>query len=215
VKPGGKNYFITDGEWDIGKVLVCTGKWEPNLIKVMEKNDIYNLRLSWFAGWCDNDINFLSTMEFLKGVEIYGSSEIRDLSPLYSLINLEFLGIDDYSKADLDFSKFTSLKICLISWCSKYKNLFKVNTLKHLLINKYPYENLNELSDLKDLELLDITSRKLQSLEGIQNLNKIKVLKLFRCTSLVDISGIESLTELKELDIDSCKKISNLNKKTL
>jgi Leucine-rich repeat (LRR) protein len=177
----------------------------------MEKNDIYNLRLSWFAGWCDNDINFLSTMEFLKGVEIYGSTEIRDLTPLYSLSGLEFLGLDDYMKADLDFSKFGNLKICLIYWCSKYKHLFKVNTLKHLLINKYPYENFNELSNLKNLEILDVTSRKLQSLDGIQDLNKLKVLKLFRCTSLVDLTGIEHLTELKELDIDTCKKITNLN----
>lgn len=211
VIPNSKNYFITDGDWGTGKVLVCTGKWEPNLIEVMKNNSLYNLRLSSFAGWCDNDIKFLSTLEFLKGVEIYGSSEIRDLTPLYSLANLEFLAIDDYMKTDLDFSKFTELKICLISWCSKYKNLFKVNTLKHLLINKYPYENFNELSNLKNLEILDVTSRKLQSLDGIQDLNKLKVLKLFRCTSLVELTGIEHLTELKELDIDTCKKITNLN----
>jgi hypothetical protein len=209
VGPNRKNYFITDGDWGTGKVLVCTGKWEPNLIEVMKNNSIYNLRLSWAAGWCDDDINFLSTMEFLKGVEICG--EIRDLTPLYSLSSLEYLAIDDYIKADLDFNKFSNLKICLISWCPKYKNLFKVNTLKHLLINKFPYENLNELSNLKNLEIIDITSRKLQLLDGIQALNKLKVLKLFRCTNLLELNGIEYLTELKELDIDTCKKITNLN----
>ncbi|WP_312475245.1 hypothetical protein [Neobacillus sp.] len=209
--PKGQNYFITDGDWDIGKVLVCTGKWESNLIEIMKNNGIYNIRLSGSVGWSDNDISFLSSIKFLKGVEIYFSSDIKDMTPLYSLSSLEFLGIDDYIKTDLDFSNFNNLKICLISWCSKYKNMFNVNTLKHLLINKYPYESLKELSNLKNLEILDITSRKLQSLDGIQALNKLKVLKLFKCTHLVELKGIEHLTELKQLDIDTCNKLNNLN----
>jgi hypothetical protein len=210
IVPNNLNYFITDGDWETGKVLVCTGKWEPNLIEIMKNNGIYNIRLSGSVGWCDKDISFLSSMEFLKGVSIYFSPEIKDLTPLYSLSGLEFLAIDDFIKTDLDFGRFPKLKVCLISWCSKYKNFFKMTTLKHLLINKYPYQNLRELSSLKNLEILDITSRKLKSLDGIQDLNGLNVLKLFRCTSLVELSGIEHLTELKELDIDTCKKINNL-----
>jgi hypothetical protein len=44
------NYFITDGDWNIGKVLVCTGVWNPKLIGIMQENGIVNLRLSGSVG---------------------------------------------------------------------------------------------------------------------------------------------------------------------
>ncbi|MBE4906952.1 hypothetical protein IMZ08_02630 [Bacillus luteolus] len=208
--PNNDNYFITDGSWNIGKVLVCTGEWDPKLIEVMRENGIVNLRLSGSVGREGKDINFLSSIPFLKGIEIYFSS-IKDLSPIYSLEELEVLGLDGYIKAEFDFNKLPKLKKCFITWNKKYQNLFDVSTLNHLIIDKYPFENLNAMSNLKDLEILDITSRKLQSLKGIESLKKLQELKMFRCVNLIDLSGIEYLTELRVLDINTCRKIHNLN----
>jgi hypothetical protein len=146
----------------------------------------------------------------LKGIEIYFSS-IKDLTPIYSLKELEVLGLDDFIKAELDFNRLPKLKKCFITWNKKYKNLFDVSTLNHLIIDKYPYENLVAMSKLKDLEILDITSRNLQSLKGIESLNKLQELKMIRCTNLVDLTGIEYLAELRVLDINTCRKIHNLN----
>lgn len=98
--PNNENYFITDGDWNIGKVLVCTGEWNPKLIGVMQENGIVNLRLSGSVGWEGKDINFLSSIPFLKGIEIYFSS-MNDLTPIYSLKELEVLGLDGFIKAEL------------------------------------------------------------------------------------------------------------------
>ncbi|MCA1063731.1 hypothetical protein QTG56_11080 [Rossellomorea sp. AcN35-11] len=199
-----QSYFITEGDWNTGKVLVCTGEWKNSMSEVMQNNGIYNLRLSGSVGWTDNNIDFLSTLQFLKGVEIYFSlSTSLDLTPLHSLKNLEFLGIDDYVKGEVDFAKLTNLKNCFISWSSKYKKI----ELKHLVINKYPYENLKEISEMRNLEYLDITSRKLLNLDGIQALEMLKVLKLYRCSNFESLTGIEYLPNLKELEISTCNKL--------
>lgn len=206
-----QDYFVTEGECNTGKVLVCTGDWKNYMSEVMQNNGIYNLRLSGAVGWKGNSINFLSTLQFLRGIEIYFSfSPLKDLTPLYSLEKLEFLGIDDYVKGEVDFAKLTNLKTCLISWSSKYKNFNKQKELKHLVINKYPYENLKEISEMKKLEYLDITSRKLLTLDGIQALETLKVLKLYRCSNLRSLTGIEYLPNLKELEVDTCNKLHSV-----
>ncbi|KPB05721.1 leucine-rich repeat domain-containing protein [Bacillus sp. CHD6a] len=204
-------YFITEGDWNTGKVLVCTGDWNNYMGEVMQNKEIYYLRLSGAAGWKDNNINFLSTLQFLRGIEIYFSfSTLIDLTPLYSLENLEFLGIDDFAKGEIDFAKLTKLKTCLISWSSKYKNFNNQTELKHLVINKYPYENLKEISEMMKLEYLDITSSKLLTLDGIEALETLNVLKLYRCSNLRRLTGIEYLPNLKELEVDTCNKLHSV-----
>ncbi|MFC4323293.1 leucine-rich repeat domain-containing protein [Litchfieldia salsa] len=204
-----KKYFIDTGEKNSGDCLVLTSYWDESLKDIMLKKEIKNLRLSRFTGWADKDVSFLKTLPFLKGVEVY-ADDIKDLSAMYDLKSLEYIGLDCNLSFDLDMINFKKLKTLQVKWNKHFKNMFNVSSIESLNIIKYPNEDLVALSNYSNLKKLQLTSTKLKTLKGIDNLINLKAVDLFKCNQLESLESIDHLESLEEFEAENCKKLNNL-----
>jgi hypothetical protein len=205
-----KRFFIDTGEKNSGNCLVLTSYWDESLRDIMFEKEINNLRLSRFAGWKDNDVSFLKTLPFLKGVEVY-ADDIRDLSSMQDLKLLEYIGLDCNLSFDLDLNSFVNLKTLQVKWNKYIKNMFNLSSIEYLNIIKYPYEDLFALHNYTNLKKLQLTSSKLKSLKGIDKLINLRSVDLFKCNQLETLESVDRLEILEELDVQNCKKLNNLN----
>ncbi|MFZ6727281.1 hypothetical protein ACO0K2_17455 [Undibacterium sp. MH2W] len=199
-------YFIDEDENGFGRCLVLTDLWRDEFAQVMISNKISNLRLSSSAGWSGKDISFISTLEFLTGIEIY-SWNIKDISPIFENKNLRFIGLQCEFTSPADFSKLEKLEVCKVFWRNKIDGLFSCRMLRHLNIVEYPFESLRELSELNALQRLQLSSKKLSTLSGMASLTSLKNLDLANCSNLVDVSELSKCIDLQTLEINGCKKI--------
>ncbi|WML46762.1 hypothetical protein RCG23_14045 [Neobacillus sp. PS3-34] len=202
-------YFITTGEKNSGDCLVLTGNWDESFRNILLKKEINNLRLSRSAGWKDNDLSFLKTLPFLKGIEVY-ADDIRDLSVMNDLKLLEHLGLGCNLSLDLDFNNFENLKTFQGRWNKHLINIFNLSSIENLNIINYPYEDLVAVNNFYNLKRLQLTSTKLKTLKGIDNLINLKIIDLFGCTQLESLESIDRLELLEEIEVETCKKLNTL-----
>ncbi len=143
-------------------------------------------------------------------MDVYGA-DVKDLTPLVHISTLESLGLQcKFSKAP-DFSQFNKLRIFKATWRPKVETIFNNQSVEHLNIENYPYEDLSRLYKLEKLERLQLTSRKLVSLKGIEKLKSLKILDLYNCQQLQSLYGVERCQSLKSIEIESCKKLTDAN----
>lgn len=203
-------FFIDEAENNMGRCLVLTAPWEEGFKSVIEQENISVLRLSQSAGWKGDNISFLSELSGLRGVEVYAWG-IKDLTPLQSVVGLEYLGLQcEFTKAP-DFSIFENLKICKLVWRPKAKTVFSCSGLSLLNIVNYPSEDLNDIKHMQALERLQLTSRKLVSLSGIENLTSLSVLDLADCSKLENLAGVDQCQQLATVELEGCKKINDVS----
>ncbi|MGL6515358.1 hypothetical protein [Aeromonas caviae] len=154
-----EKYLIDEVENGMGRCLVLTAPWSDSFKSIIDKENISVLRLSQSAGWNGNDISFINYLPSLSGVEIY-SWGVKDITPLESISNLEYLGLQcEFTKAP-DFSKLKKLKVLKLFWRPKAKTIFSCDELNLLNIVNYPSENLKELNRMSLLRRLQLTSKK-------------------------------------------------------
>lgn len=203
-------FFIDDAENSMGRCLVLTAPWSGGIKSIIEKENISVLRLSQSVGWKGDDISFLKELPSLRGVEVY-SWGVKDLTPLQSLKELEYLGLQcEFSKAP-DFSDFKSLKICKLLWRPKAKTIFSCSSLSLLNIVNYPSGDLTDIESMKDLQRLQLTSKKLVSLSGVEKLVSLSTLDLAECSKLENLSGVEKCQQLETVELEGCKKIHDIS----
>lgn len=193
-----------------GNCMVLTSSWKDHLYKVIESESVAILRLSEASGWKDSDIEFISNLDSLIGIEIY-SWKVKSLAPLLSLKNLKHIGLQCNFDSNFDFSVFQNLELCKIKWSGKVKNLFLCDTIKFLNIVDYPHVDLSLLSKMVNIEKLQLVSRKLESLRGIANLSKLTNLDLSQCPALVSLEGVSLLQNLSSVELFNCKKIHDIS----
>jgi hypothetical protein len=226
-------FIIEDHEIGIGKCLVLKSNWSSSYEAVIKENNISTIRLSFSNGWTDLDLSFLKNIHALKGIEIY-SWKVNDLTPLYNLQNLIFIGIQADIKKKFELSKFSKLKILKIFWNDKVKQLYDCLNLEHINVVNFPYESFTAISNLSKLIRIQITSKKFSSTEGISKfrvledldthdckklnsfveLNKVKGLRklqLSNCPNISDIDAVGELNNLELLIMENCGKIKNIN----
>jgi Leucine-rich repeat (LRR) protein len=80
-----------------------------------------------------------------------------------------------------------------------------------MVIIKYPYENIVELSSLGNLKILHIYRSKIKLLEGIERLKLLEELSLSRNNYLENINIIKDIRSLNKLSIEKCKKLIDYN----
>ena len=194
-------YFIDEVENGMGRCLVLTAPWSDSFTSIIDKENISVLRLSQSAGWSGNDISFISNLTCLSGVEIY-SWGIKDITPLESISNLEYLGLQcDFTKAP-DFSKLKKLKVFKALWRPEAKTIFSCDGFNLLNIVNYPSGNLTELNEMSLLRRLQLTSKKIRTLSGIEKLSSLSTLDLAGCPKLEDLSGIDKCQQIEIVEID-------------
>lgn len=202
-------YFIDEVENGMGRCLVLTAPWSDDFKSLIDKENISVLRLSQSAGWSGNDISFISDLTCLSGVEIY-SWGIKDITPLESISNLEYLGLQcEFTKAP-DFSKLKKLKVFKAQWRPKAKTIFSCGELNRLNIVNYPSENLKKLNRMSLLRRLQLTSKKIRTLSGIEELSSLSTLDLAYCPRLEDLSGIDKCQQIEIVEIENCKRVYDI-----
>ncbi len=204
-----EKYFIDEVENGMGRCLVLTAPWSDSFKSIIDKENISVLRLSQSAGWNGNDISFINYLPSLSGVEIY-SWGVKDITPLESISNLEYLGLQcEFTKAP-DFSKLKKLKVLKLFWRPKAKTIFSCDELNLLNIVNYPSENLKELNRMSLLRRLQLTSKKIKSLSGIEELSSLSILDLADCPKLEDFSGIDKCQQIEIVEIENCKRVYDI-----
>ncbi|MGY8773176.1 hypothetical protein [Spongiibacter tropicus] len=206
------SYFIDSAENGMGLALVLKGPWSDDFIGIIKKEHISVLRLSYSAGWKGENISFLENLQGigLRGVEVY-AWDIKDITPLEFIPDIEYLGLQcQFTKAP-DFSGFRRLKICKFQWRPKAISIFNCSNLEVLNIINYREENLKILKNMPDLKRLQITSRKLTSLTGIELLEHLRILDLAECTNLKSLDGIEKCKKLQIVELENCKRVSDVS----
>lgn len=188
---------------------MLTAPWSDDFKSIIDKENIAMLRLSQSAGWNGNYISFINYLPSLSGVEIY-SWGVKDITPLESISNLEYLGLQcEFTKAP-DFSKLKKLKVLKALWRPKAKTIFSCDELNLLNIVNYPSENLTELNRMSLLRRLQLTSKKIKSLSGIEELSSLSILDLADCPKLEDLSGIDKCQQIEIVEIENCKRVYDI-----
>ena len=200
------DFEVREDEHKIGKVLIVKGGWSSEISDYMLKEGIYALRLTDSFGFKGEDLSFLPSLTFLKGLELYCWGA-KNVELLEALPQLEVLGLQFRSSKKIDFSKFFKLRVAKLTWAKELESLLSLNTIEYLNVQNYPYKTLEPIEHMKKLKKLYLTSRKLESLEGIEYLENLEELDLYNCQQLISIAGVEKLYKLKKIEIESCNKL--------
>jgi internalin A len=137
--------------------------------------------------------------------------EIINFESIYSLNKLEKIYINPMKNFTFDVSQFNKLKHLGIEYWKGIKNIGKIKTLESMVIIKYPYENIVELSNLGNLKILHIYRSKIKLLEGIERLKLLEELSLSRNNCLENINIIKDIKSLNKLSLEKCNKLIDYN----
>ena len=207
------NYVIENHENGYGKCLVLHAPWHDDFADIIRDEKISVLRLSQSVGWTDDNIRFISKINGygIKGIEIY-SWNIKDISPIGEISDIEHIGLQcEFTKAP-DFSLFKKLKSAFLLWRPKAKTIFSCSNLEFINIANYPFEDLTPFSSFTKLKKLYLTSRKIISTSSIEFLISLEELDLYGCVKLESLQGLDKCSYLRRLEFENCKKIYDIEK---
>lgn len=207
-----KTYKIIDHGDGWGPILLPTGPWSDDFIKVIKRKNITGLRFSFSFGWRDVDMSFLAGLKDLglRKIDIY-HWDVKDVSPLGFLPELESISLQTLLTTAPDFTQFKNLTHFFTNWRTKTASALNCSALEYLNIVNYPREDLENLRHMKALKSLYLSSRKLTSLKGVEDLSALEKLDLYACTQLRSLNGIEGCQRLQSVDVHSCNKLGDLS----
>ena len=131
-----------------------------------------------------------------------------NLESIYNLKELREITFQKKQKFELDISKFPKLEHFGGEYWKGLINLEKAYTLTSMVIRKYPYPDLENVSNLQKMERLHIYSSQIQSLDGVERL-PVRELCLAKNNKLEDIHKINEVSSLESLQIEGCKRLEN------
>ncbi len=205
------NYEILGNEKD-GWCLNLLGAWCSEIAQVMVKENISSLLLKRSIGWCDSDLSFLSDVPYIRKLCLF-AGDLLDLSLLNNLTQLDTLYLEcPAAKIGPDFSALTRLKDLRVDWKPCYMSLFENENISYLHIQGFKEQDLRHLAQLTFLNDLVLIGGSINSLDGIQSLTKLSTVMLYQCTKLQSIGDIVNCNTLTEVRIESCKKITDMEK---
>jgi hypothetical protein len=201
--------YITEHDHLNHNVLVLTGTWQSDFVKLFKKNKVNGIRLSHSAGWKNAPLDFIVQLENLHSFELY-NAETKDISILNTQPQLQHISLACPFKKT-DFSTFKDLVIFMSSWRRGCESVLELKQLYYINMSAYPYEDLTPLNPLKNLKRLYLQSRKLAALNGIELLPQLSQLQLSYCSNLADISKVNSSQSIEEVEFYNCKKASHID----
>src|SRR5882757_3308363 len=205
--PSKLDFQVRADEHGVGKVLMPTSPWDNAYADFLHSQKITAIGLSYSLGYRGESIDFITQFPWLRSLEVY-SVEVRDLSPINRLSNLEVLGLQ--TKAANGFAlRDAPLRIAMIQWNHKLSPLFELQTLEYLNVSNYPYVDVVPINKLVNLQRLSITSRKLQTFKGIEALSALSHLDLANCPQLLSIEEVRVKLSISHLEIEGCRHVSN------
>ncbi len=135
-----------------------------------------------------------------------------NLDVLYEMPKLRSLTISlEIPKDGLHLSRL-NLVSYRGDWSKRIRGLEQATSIKILHLTQYKEKDLNKLSSLTSLVKLHLTQGTLISLEGIEHFTNLQELELYGLRKLETLGLSKKNANLVKLDIESCKKIHDLEK---
>lgn len=201
-------YEIVDDEVT-GERLNLISPYSDEVQDLIDERKIQSILLSQRLGWESQSIDFLKEINGLKCLYLY-DDELLDLSVIEELYELELLFLECRKvKISPNFESLNKLNYVSIDWRPCFKSLYLNTNIQKMRIDYFNDNDLSKFSVSPKLEELDLVMGPITSLKGIENFPNLKKLVIYRCTKLTDISELEHI-ELTNIEIESCKKIDNL-----
>ncbi|HKV38806.1 MAG TPA: hypothetical protein VJX67_06310 [Blastocatellia bacterium] len=199
---------LEDGTY--GPRAVLNSGWSDSVIDYLTNNGVVELELNQAKGWRGGDLSFLSEFPALKSFKIFDFN-IKDITPIHFLHDLRELGVTTYCLTEIDFSAFPRLDTCGLEWGRrKASSISDCTTLKKLMVSCYKGKDVDPFARLINLESLAILVAPVGNLHGLNALRNLRRLRLGRLTRLTSLAGIEGLADMEELNVDTCRAISNI-----
>ncbi|MGM0924055.1 MAG: leucine-rich repeat domain-containing protein [Bacillota bacterium] len=188
--------------------VIIASKYLKECIQYVNSQSIKSLSID-FEYYNEQGLDFLKECPNVEKILI-DNPYLKDFSGIYHLEKIKVLIIMD-GKANLDFTKISSLELLKLEWNKKVSGLGHLINLKSLEIKSYkPHDGtLSELTNLSKLEELILNHGSVNSLDGLKDNIALKSLGLYYLKNLHCINEI-ILTNVQELIIENCKKIGNI-----
>lgn len=197
-----------EGEFGL-KAIVKTAFSDIILESLVERR-VSDLELNQAKGWRGPDLRFLEKLKGLRSLQLL-DFRVKDISPIVRLVDLENLKLVGYFSSQIDFSRFSRLKSCVLEWWPNIRGLFECKGLRVLSVNRFSKNDMAPFAQLENLESLTLLNAPIDDIRAVSALKKLRKLRLGNLRRLKSLQGIESLNLLEELDIDTCKAISSLH----
>ena len=206
-----KSFEIGDDEHGFGNCMLIRSGWSDLLSRTWNAGRFRCLRLSESMGWKDDSVEFLETFpkNYPDSIEIY-SERITNITPLRRFDGLKKIGLATKDAEGFESSQFPHLEVLTYSWTkSGHLDVFP-DSLKTLMIDRYPKPNLNDIPPAKNLENLLIGARRLKDLSGIEKFPNLKKLELLDVVALDRIDELSCLKKLEDIVLFDARKIKEI-----
>jgi Leucine-rich repeat (LRR) protein len=190
--------------------LLIKGEWQEGYKEYILENKITALYLNYAKGWKCGDYSFLSELTSIEELNIISSS-CSGLESIEKLSNLEELSISCDSKSVVDFQKLKKLKKCYLYWWKGVKNIFKLESLTDLYLDKLKLNDYSIIGELKNIEALKIYNSVIDDISFLNKLEKLIHLELANCKKINDFENIGCLKKLKRLSIAGNKNLYTID----
>lgn len=151
------------------------------------------------------DLIPLSNLTNLQELQIYGTPNIENFTPLSSLINLRLLNLSESQIKDIKFlSSLTNLEeLYLIS--NQIKDvapLSRLTKLQHLHIYNNQIEDITAVAALTKLQILFLSNNQINDVTPLSPLTNLQELELSD-NQITDVTPLSSLQNLLVLKLSS------------
>ncbi|MFE4194564.1 hypothetical protein ACFRJ9_01760 [Paenarthrobacter sp. NPDC056912] len=147
---------------------------------------------------------------------------MKDLSPIRRLReSLKGLQLEIFPTGEgaIDIEGFLRLEELAISWTMIQEQVSSITTIEHLYLDRYSSQDLVPLAPLVSLRNLQMKGGpKLESLHGLRAFSRLVRLAVHGASLLADDSALQgspAATTLTELQLESCRKLSNIENVSL
>ena len=200
-------YSIEEG--DFGPRLVLQGDWKDEFLDYMLVNSIKEITVNYARGFNGTRLDFLQRLPFLEGLLLL-VYHIPDISVVHHLHELRSFVNGCRDKTPLDFTQFPNLERCGINWRDGSESLFQCRRMVWLSISKYQGKDTEQFQQFVDLKTLYLHVSQVQDLAGLGLLHSLRSLSLYRLGHFTTLSVLSALTYLEALDIQTCKKLVDI-----
>jgi hypothetical protein len=196
---------------EYGNLLIYDNSYSADFVeRTIQDRKLNGLRV-WDFWEPLSSLDFLSEFTFLTRLEIACRYD-HDYSFLRSLSQLQDLSIEGSTpmKNIVDVSSLINLKSAALQWRKdRFLGLECCTKLTDLCLIEFTDHSLSRIADLHELTRLRIKTSALRTLDGVSHLTELKHLELGNCRSLSSIRQLNGMKNLSTIAVHSCRNIAD------
>jgi len=197
-------------ESPFGPELAIDRAWSSQLTSLCEDKKIMSLVLLRLSKIERPNLDFLTDVPWLKQFTLLDQA-IDDIEGIHHLRELRSIGMSDYSKKPIDFSRFPHLQKCYIEFVKGRSSVGSCTSLERLSLQHYSFKDLSPLSALSRLEKLWFSQGSLGNISDIGAFPRLTDLSLMLLRNLRDISPLSTLKHIERLNLQKSKGFNQLD----